>query len=49
MYLRDNQMALWQRSLDSEQVAEIGWLLYSTQQQDEKRNSALLSRLQVNT
>jgi hypothetical protein len=38
-------MGLWQRSIDAEQVSEIGWLLYSTRQQDEKRISTLLSVL----
>lgn len=45
IHLRDNKMGLWQRSIDAEQVSEIGWLLYSTRQQDEKRISTLLSVL----
>jgi hypothetical protein len=45
IHLRDNRMGLWQRSIDAEQVSEIGWLLYSTRQQDEKRISTLLSVL----
>jgi len=45
IHLRDNKMGLWQRSIDAEQVSEIGWLLYSTRQQDEKCISTLLSVL----
>jgi len=36
-------MGLWQQSIDAEQVTEIGWLLYSSRQQDEKRVAELLS------
>ncbi len=43
--LRDNSMGLWQRSIDAEQVSEIGWLLYSTRQQNDKWISSLLSDL----
>jgi len=45
VHLSDNQMGLWRRSIDAEQVTEIGWLLYSTRQQDEKRLASLLSEL----
>jgi len=43
LHLRDNRMGLWQQSIDAEQVTEIGWLLYSSRQQDEKRVAELLS------
>lgn len=45
VHLRDNRMGLWQRAIDAEQVTELGWLLYSSRQQDEKRLSDLLSSL----
>lgn len=45
IHLRDNRMGLWQQAIDAEQVTEIGWLLYSSRQQDEKRISGLLSKL----
>jgi hypothetical protein len=35
--LRDNRMGLWKRSIDADQVSEIGWLLDCTRQHDEKR------------
>jgi len=41
----DNRMGLWQWSIEAEQVTELGWLLYSTRQQDEKQLAHLLSRL----
>ena len=43
--LRGNRMGLWRGSIDAEQVSEIGWLLYSTCQQDEKHLAHLLSSL----
>lgn len=43
VHLRDNRLGLWQRAIDAEQVAEIGWLLYSTRHQDEQRLVRLLS------
>jgi len=45
VHLRDNRMGLWRRSINVEQVSKIGWLLYSTHQQDEKRISRELSTL----
>jgi hypothetical protein len=44
LHLRDNRMGLWQHSIDAEQVTELGWLLYSSRQQDEKRVAKMLSR-----
>jgi len=43
IHLRDNRMGLWRPSIDEEQVSKIGWLLYSTCQQDEKQISRVLS------
>ncbi len=36
---------IFPRACDHERTAEIGWLLYSTRQQDEERLSELLSSL----
>jgi hypothetical protein len=44
-HLRDHRFGLWRRSIDCEQVSEIGWLLYSTRQQDVERISQHLSYL----
>jgi hypothetical protein len=43
LHLCDNRMGLWQHSIDAEQVTEIGWLLYSSRQQDDKRVADLLT------
>ncbi len=37
--------SLWPKATDLEFAAEVGWLLYSTRQQDEERLSELLSSL----
>jgi hypothetical protein len=38
-------MGLWKRPTDCEQVAEVGWLLYSTRMQDEEWLSEPLSKI----
>lgn len=43
--LQQYEMGLWQRPTDCEQVSDIGWLLYSTRNQDEHRLASLLSSL----
>ena len=43
--LLDNSIGLWRRTTDCEQVSEVGWLLYSSREQEESRISQLLSKM----
>lgn len=44
-HLQDNKIGLWKRTTDCERVSEVGWLLYSSREQDESRISQLLSKM----
>jgi hypothetical protein len=43
--LLDNSIGLWRRTTDCKQVSEVGWLLYSSTEQEESRISQLLSKM----
>jgi hypothetical protein len=45
LHLKDYKIGLCERPTDCEQVSEIGWLLYSSREQDESRLSHLLSKM----
>jgi hypothetical protein len=43
--LENQSISLWPKALDNENPTDVGWLLYSTCQQDEERLTALLTHL----
>jgi hypothetical protein len=43
--IRNQDIGVWPKASDHESSTDVGWLLYSTRQQDEERLSALLSNL----
>jgi hypothetical protein len=43
--LENNSFSLWPKALDHESASEVGWLLYSTRQQDEGRLAEMFSSL----
>jgi len=43
--LENQSFSLWPKASDNENAVDLGWLLYSTRQQDEERLAALLSAL----
>jgi len=43
--LENQSFSLWPKASDNENPTDVGWLLYSTRQQDKERLTALLTRL----
>jgi hypothetical protein len=43
--LENSDFSLWPKASDNENATDVGWLLYSTRNQDEERLTALLSRI----
>jgi hypothetical protein len=43
--LENNDLSLWPKASDNENLTDVGWLMYSTRVQDKERLSALLSEL----
>jgi hypothetical protein len=43
--LENSNFSLWPKASDNENATDIGWLLYSTRNQDEERLTALLSKV----
>jgi hypothetical protein len=41
--LENRSFSLWPKASDHEVATDVGWLLYSTRQQDEKRITLMLS------